>query len=908
MRFERLRLRNFKCYEDADVRFSPGVTVIHGVNGSGKTTLLEACFFALYGTDALPTGHNRETVITKGAQEAAVELWLEHDDTTYQVKRELRHANDQVHHDAVLKTPSERFEGVTSVDEAVRDALRMDADAFLNCAYVRQGDVTRLLAAAPDDRQRMIDDLLQLGKLETYRERMEYARRGVDRVRRDRAAKLEDVTREIQDLEDEAPADQVDELTEQIAEIDDELAEIAEELETARVRRDDLRDGLDTIRAQADELAEARAEYDDRREQLEETRDRLEALEDETDRLSDREHALAQEVQEACKQAGVEASAATDDDATGRLDWQTIGTAADQAADTLDAEVESVTEAIQTTRERARDAAAESQRLADRADTLRDQADDSEERAVGIRESIVDKRAQLEAREAAIEEKRGLIADQKTRFDAADVPEDVGFGDAAAYRDAREDAVGDLRERDARLQAELEAVERRIEHAEALLEEGRCPECGQVVEDAPEVSRLPEDRETAADLREERESLREEITARDRELETARALVEVEDEVRRLEQELASVETLLADARDAVASLEEDAEAAEAQAERLRAEAAEAGEASAEKAGERDEILEEVASLEDRERDLVADRDRVGVVVERVREYQRVVERVADRAERVEAVRALVDEHAERVAEVEARVAALEDALEEVDVGALEEDLAGVAADLERVEGERERLRDERDALTERRGEVRGMVDRLADQRERADELAGQVGVLAGTVEECESLQELYAALRTELRKRNVRHLERFLNESFELVYENDAYARIELSDAYELTVYEKTGEPLDPDELSGGEQALFNLSLRCAIYQLLVEGMGGDSLLPPLILDEPTVHLDAEHVNRISDLVDRMRRLGVEQTIVVSHEPGIVDTADERVEVRQNPSTNRSRVNLESTDLLAGL
>ena len=48
MRFERVRLRDFKCYDDADLALRDGVTVIHGVNGSGKSSLLEACFFAPY--------------------------------------------------------------------------------------------------------------------------------------------------------------------------------------------------------------------------------------------------------------------------------------------------------------------------------------------------------------------------------------------------------------------------------------------------------------------------------------------------------------------------------------------------------------------------------------------------------------------------------------------------------------------------------------------------------------------------------------------------------------------------------------------------------------------------------------------------------------------------------------------
>ncbi|MDX1745154.1 MAG: chromosome segregation protein, partial [Halobacteriales archaeon] len=119
----------------------------------------------------------------------------------------------------------------------------------------------------------------------------------------------------------------------------------------------------------------------------------------------------------------------------------------------------------------------------------------------------------------------------------------------------------------------------------------------------------------------------------------------------------------------------------------------------------------------------------------------------------------------------------------------------------------------------------------------------------------------------------------------------------IELSPAYELTVYQKDGEPLEPDQLSGGERALFNLSLRSAIYRLLAEGIDGAAPMPPLILDEPTVFLDGGHVSRLVDLVESMRDLGVEQIILVSHDDELVGAADDLLTVEKDPTTNRSAV-----------
>ncbi|MFB6196951.1 MAG: chromosome segregation protein, partial [Halobacteriaceae archaeon] len=169
---------------------------------------------------------------------------------------------------------------------------------------------------------------------------------------------------------------------------------------------------------------------------------------------------------------------------------------------------------------------------------------------------------------------------------------------------------------------------------------------------------------------------------------------------------------------------------------------------------------------------------------------------------------------------------------------------------------------------------------------------------LEGLREDVETLESTYGQLRSELRQRNVDALEQLLNDTFELVYGNDSYSRIDLSNEYELTVYQKDGQKLDPDQLSGGERALFNLSLRCAIYRLLAEGVEGTAPMPPLVLDEPTVFLDAGHVSRLVNLVETMRvEVGVEQILVVSHDEELVAAAEDIIHVEKDPSSNRSHV-----------
>jgi DNA replication and repair protein RecF len=61
MRVTRLQLRDFRSYEQAQLRLGPGLTVVAGRNGAGKTNLLEALYFACTGRSCR-TANEREVV------------------------------------------------------------------------------------------------------------------------------------------------------------------------------------------------------------------------------------------------------------------------------------------------------------------------------------------------------------------------------------------------------------------------------------------------------------------------------------------------------------------------------------------------------------------------------------------------------------------------------------------------------------------------------------------------------------------------------------------------------------------------------------------------------------------------------------------------------------------------------
>src|SRR6056297_2384791 len=303
MRVTDVRLENFKCYEEAELDLSSGITVVHGVNGSGKSTLLEAIFFALYGSKALDD-RTLDDVVTTGAETTEVELGFTHAGEAYRIERRLKRRDERTSTTkCVLDGPDGSVDGARDVRAYVTTLLRMDATAFVNCAYVRQGEVNKLIHASPGERQDMIDDLLQIGALEDYRERASEARLGVKDV-------LDEVRGEANALEEQIEAKHEKNLHERINELETERIDVVDDIEhfesqreSAVDTRESAQDVLETHEEVQDEIEALEAEVETLREKIAETesdretaKERIADLESERSDLEERRTDLIADV------------------------------------------------------------------------------------------------------------------------------------------------------------------------------------------------------------------------------------------------------------------------------------------------------------------------------------------------------------------------------------------------------------------------------------------------------------------------------------------------------------------------------------------------------------------------------------------------------------------------------------
>ncbi len=886
MRFERIRLSNFKCYEDADLTLDSGITVIHGLNGSGKSSLLEACFFALYGARALD--RTLEDIVTIGAEDAEVELWFQHAGGDYHVHRRIRATGDTAQTaKCVLETPQTTFDGARDVRDHIVGLFRMDAEAFVNCAYVRQGEVNKLINATPAQRQDMIDDLLQLGKLEEYRERASDARLGVKSVLDDRHGSLSELESQIETKEEKNLHGVLNDLESKQSELESKIENYEKQgdnaretlenaqsiLETSEEKREELESLSEDIETLQGEITETEGKREDRRKRATEVRERISELESNADEL------LAETTLETADEDALET----------RLDE-------------LDSEDESVAETLEDKRMKAQMFDNQASNLGERADELESRADEKLQRAEQLDAEVEETTSQLETSREQLSQLDEEIESYREGFTEAPVE----FGEAADHLESLRSDLANRREEETDVRAKLQTAKEQVAEAERLLEAGKCPECGQPVEESPHVDTVDEDRIRVVELEAKVESLREQRTQLETKIERAEELVTAENRVRERQSNRKNVEQLVENRETTVEEKREEAETLREEAETHRSDA----EACSSDVGELEEKAtthrEEAETLETK-REEIAEREtrieRIQTIQGNKADANAELERLAETRNHLEE---LNDQRRENLSDKRARQSELREEYDESAVEKAREDKQRAENYLEKVTDELSSLREQRDDLMDRIGGVRGEIEELEELRKRRDDIETRVSALESLYDEAADLQSMYGDLRAELRQRNVRSLERMLNEVFELVYQNDSYARIALDGEYRLTIYQKDGEPLDPQQLSGGERALFNLSLRCAIYRLLAEGIEGSAPMPPLILDEPTVFLDSGHVSQLVELVESMRELGVEQIIVVSHDDELVGGADNLVRVEKDSTTNRSHV--EELDSLLGV
>ncbi|MCI5043755.1 MAG: chromosome segregation protein SMC [Aquisalinus sp.] len=205
MKFEKLRLVGFKSFvEPTDFEIRPGLTGIVGPNGCGKSNLLEALRWVMGATSAKALrGGGMEDVIFAGTTGRPARNWAEVILTVTNDKRDLPAEYNEHETLEVCRRILRKEEGSQSIykingkEVRARDIQLLFADASTGAnspALVRQGQISELINAKPQNRRKLLEEAAGITGLYTRRHEAELRLRAAE-TNLDR---LNDVTGELE--------------------------------------------------------------------------------------------------------------------------------------------------------------------------------------------------------------------------------------------------------------------------------------------------------------------------------------------------------------------------------------------------------------------------------------------------------------------------------------------------------------------------------------------------------------------------------------------------------------------------------------------------------------------------------------------------------------------------------------
>ncbi len=888
MKLKRLEVKNIRSYRELDIHFNDGVTVVSGVNGSGKSSLLEACFTGLFGSRSLAKNLVISDIIHKGATKASIKVHFEHGGNEYVIEQEYKVSQKTTmasSSKSILSRNGEiLLDQTIQTYEAIKSLLKMDEEAYKNCVYIRQGEIDILINAKPADRQRMIDDLLQIGKLEEYRERANSARLGVGRHQRDTKKRIEDKQKEIDKILSENPYQQLNHLGTHATQIKKKI------------------DGLDGKRESAsqrmEEIKEHIRKYNDIEEQIGTIRTRIKTFLQEQARTD-------AEIENIKKQIISYKTQAKQLQSTGLRIKEELGL--DDLPDmNIEEKLGSMEKKEIMEREHLNETRKKIELINKDEKACQDNILEMTEQLSGIERDLEQQTEQIGSHTKDIEKlKENALQIRKQQKGEYQKASSLGFTpeklenieDIQDMLNTRNNELhGKEREKDTII-AELK---RRVQKSKELLQKGICPTCGQDLSDSCVVKEARDDEQNIETLEKELKQIHEQQASVSSKMDTLREITKITKQIQDFSTGIELTNTKIGSITAILENSQTLIENRKAQTEKLK-------ENIDHKKVQLTEIVNKLPELEN-ERLTADNKHRLTVknigLIKKLRDNSLQVERLDTQ---IKNLRDTIQNKQEKIELIEDRIkenkqtnVQLEKEMGEYDPAQLKKNYKLYKSAHENIVSELENLNSEKESTLKQIGRLENQIKLLSRLEEKHKELSNRLAFLDQAYEDAEKLAAMYTRLRSQLRAKNIEILDHLINEIFSFMYTNNAYSHILLDQEYNLTIFEKDGTPLEPKLLSGGERAIFNLVLRCAIYQLLSRAPkqdinDNDCQLPPLILDEPTVFLDRGHIQQLIKLIDMMKNIGVGQILIVSHDESLIDSADNVFSVEKDPVTNTS-------------
>ena len=202
MRFQRLRLTGFKSFVDpTEFRIEPGLTGIVGPNGCGKSNLLEALRWVMGANSAkaMRAGGMDDVIFAGSGKRPS----RNHADVTLTIDNSDHRAPAAYNDHPVLEVVRRIDRGsgstyrINGKEVRARDVQLLFADASTGSnspALVRQGQISELIAAKPQNRRLILEEAAGVSGLHSRRHEAELRLRAAET----NLARLDDVAQELE--------------------------------------------------------------------------------------------------------------------------------------------------------------------------------------------------------------------------------------------------------------------------------------------------------------------------------------------------------------------------------------------------------------------------------------------------------------------------------------------------------------------------------------------------------------------------------------------------------------------------------------------------------------------------------------------------------------------------------------
>ncbi len=284
MRINRLKLRNYRKFREAEMEFGDGIISINGVNGAGKSTIVEAMSWALYGNSTKILRDSKSGVkssAASGSDRCSVEVEFEIAGENYYLVREMRGKAGtivaEIKQNGICQASTD-----ADVRNFVERLLGMDAEGFVISVFARQKELNAFSQLSREDRKRKIEKMLGLDAIDR-------ARRLISEDKRRIKSETDGMRSILYDAEGKAL---LDGKTEELALRRNKLAALEEESEKLKREEESLAAALKSAKKALDALTEKEKRHIEIRGKIRKSQERIEEKLEEMRRYGDELAAL----------------------------------------------------------------------------------------------------------------------------------------------------------------------------------------------------------------------------------------------------------------------------------------------------------------------------------------------------------------------------------------------------------------------------------------------------------------------------------------------------------------------------------------------------------------------------------------------------------------------------------------